>query len=241
MQTIGQQGEKHQRTPDYTSWGNYFGIEHCTASTEQTLKAQALLEPWLNDKEWQLKKSERVNYNGHCEGSPIIVYQRYQQAKTNDDQEHLSAVVDLTNHQLLGLVRAERELNVDLPTHQQALQTAINFIKQFVPDLLDEVNNVPQVIELAVEDRVVFDPPVKLGHLELHWIDQHAERIGNDPLNGMKVKWHDPATGLWLWIIVNGHGEMITFEQQVSWDFNEGYRQTPMWLHDQWLTAQNLL
>lgn len=239
MKIDGQQGEKHQRVVDYANWGLKYGIQYYPASEIQTTRSKDLLKQFIND-QWQLISSARVNYTENRLLSDLIIYQRYEKKNKSPSGEYLSVVFDLQNQCLLGMTKMQKQVNKKLISHQEALLTAASFLGGVAPDLIGKVNSMPTVIKLSENDRVIFDPAIKLGNVELHWIDQHEEFVSDDEVVGMKVKMRDPSSGLWLWVIVNGDGEVITFERDVSWDFDRHIRQTPMWLHSEWLLAQKL-
>ena len=59
-------------------------------------------------------------------------------------------------------------------------------------------------------------------------------------INGLKVKFYVPKIDRWTWVIVDYHGDIITFERNIHWDFDKHQRLTPMWLHDQWLIENGI-
>ena len=134
--------------------------------------------------------------------------------------EHVSLLQGDEN-KLKGFVRLQRALtNGELPTEQAARQTALRFLEQAAPDLLDG--------------------------MEVHWIARHDEKIAvsqgakrsDAAIPGMKVKMRNTADGRWFWVIVGTDGGPIAFERDIVWITMPGHRQTEKWLHDSWLVAQ---
>ncbi|MFP1626951.1 hypothetical protein ACLB9X_17635 [Streptomyces sp. 5K101] len=78
--------------------------------------------------------------------------------------------------------------------------------------------------------------------LDVQWVNDHDEEV-RDPagaahtITGLKVKTHHD-NGRYTWVIVDGDGQVITYERDVRWDSDAGRRGTEMWLHDKWIAAR---
>jgi hypothetical protein len=162
--------------------------------------------------------------------------------------EHISFTFDVSNGRLMGLVRILAQLdNADFVTHQQALTTAVQFLRIQAPDLLSEDINMPQLTALPKGSRIEFskeDGGAKLGKLQLHWIDDHTETGAVNGrkfiTHGMKMKLFNPEQELYTWVIIDKNAQIQVFERNISWNFAKYQRDTQMWLHDQWLVAQEI-
>ncbi len=200
---------------------------------------QKVLIGILDVQELRLVDSKRVNYYQGESLSQAVIYQRYQSEKSHRIGECVSVLVDVGRQLLLGLTRMQLDLSGTQFSREFALQSAFDFLNRVAPDLVKEAVVVPHFTELSPNERMIFTPALQFGEVELHWIGQHFEIIRRGKVDkeivGMKVKMRIPATGLWAWVIVGKQGEIITFERDVSWNFDHGIRETPMWLHDQWL------
>ncbi|WP_417235615.1 hypothetical protein [Arthrobacter sp.] len=96
--------------------------------------------------------------------------------------------------------------------------------------------------KIALDFLGEVDADYATGLREL-WIDRHDEHINDADgkpatVAGIKVKnGHD--SGLYAWVIVGEHGQVVTYERDVAWISAEARRHTHMWLHDQWITAHD--
>ncbi|MFC9897735.1 hypothetical protein ACFVMC_28950 [Nocardia sp. NPDC127579] len=78
--------------------------------------------------------------------------------------------------------------------------------------------------------------------LDLQFVEPHEEQIRDSTgvtrtITGLKVKSHH-ASGLYAWTIVDGDGQVITYERDIRWDSGAGRRGTEMWMHDKWIAAR---
>ncbi|GHC94759.1 hypothetical protein GCM10007079_45550 [Nocardiopsis terrae] len=103
----------------------------------------------------------------------------------------------------------------DLPTHDQARETAYNWLARQDSDYLEGLTE--------------------------QWVDRHDEVVvdaeGRERvIPGVKVKTrHDD--GRYAWVIVGAGARIVTFERDVTWDSSAQRRSTQMWLHDRWIAA----
>lgn len=157
-------------------------------------------------------------------GEPVTLF-RYQ-PKTNSEYglmgEHFSYVLD-KDGTLKGFVNLSEKVSDSnrLPSKDESKQVALNFLKMYAPDLLD--------------------------NMEVHWVKPHDENIylktGNVTkevvITGMKVKCRNLNDGLWFWVIVNHEKQAYIFERDIEWINFPGKRKTEKWLHDQWLSKHS--
>lgn len=169
--------------------------------------------------------------------------------------EHISATIDINTLQLIGFTRMEKHLSGEISiSHQDALNQAIQFLKIFAPDLISEETISPklnfQISNLKSDSKLEFNTGLPIGKTELHWIGQHTEEIISHQetsqkekiqIHGMKVKMYIPETKLWAWVIIDNTGDILTFERDIFWNFDQFKRETQMWLHDSWIEAHNII
>lgn len=157
--------------------------------------------------------------------------------------EHISFVYDIEGDRLLGMTNMtdKKHQNVPFLSHEVALKKAIDFLYEIAPDLMETNDQEIELIEIDNGDRMIFSPSLKIGKIEVNWIDVHEEfflkkdDINKTIVDGLKVKMYIPDTNLWVWVIIDRNGEVQTFERDISWDFSKMERCTQMWLHDEWI------
>jgi hypothetical protein len=130
------------------------------------------------------------------------------------NQQHVS-ILQNESGDLEGFVRLLPQYK-DSNNHiskDEATIIAIDFLKRFAPDLLD--------------------------NYKINWVDKHTEEIYVDNqkliVAGMKVKCRNQKDGLYFWVVVAPDKSVIIFERDVEWDFLRVGRKTEKWLHDSWL------
>ncbi len=79
--------------------------------------------------------------------------------------------------------------------------------------------------------------------LDEQWIDRHDEQITTESgqpstVAGIKVKTRH-TSGLYAWVIVGEHAQIVTYERDIVWNSGEARRHTHMWLHDRWVMAHD--
>lgn len=251
MKKVGQKGDRHEVVhPQYQTWGlsgkKEVGARFAAGDLEQVAAFVQSLE--LDLEGYKPAYANQIAYyqGGLQSGDAVLMrFEREDGKNTGLGGEHVSVIYDLQARQVLGLTRMQAQLDGStFVDHQTALNNAIRFLKKFAPDLVPAAVEVPALNTLAPGDRMEFVPEVKLGEVQLNWIDDHAETIFADgkkrEIHGMKIKLYLPKTELWAWVIVDKNGEVETFERNICWDFDKVQRKTQMWLHDAWLQAQNI-
>ncbi|MGX1881271.1 hypothetical protein [Streptomyces sp. NPDC055287] len=151
----------------------------------------------------------------HEDRSVTVV--RYEQDTTRElGGEHITTVVDAKGT-LYGYTRMTvAGARTPVPAEDKAQETAFNWLKGFAPDHADG--------------------------LSVQWVDKHDEEIRDKAgaahtVSGAKVKTHH-KNGLYTWMIVDGNGEIVTYERDIRWDGAANRRATQMWLHDKWIAAR---
>ena len=236
----GQKGDLHAALQaDYNSWG-------CVGNLKINDLFADLNLPLDN---YHLTRANKISYyqgeNAAELNAILLRFERTDGKNSGYGGEHISIIYDTKHHRLLGFTRMQAELDNTSPvSHQKALTTALNFMKQHAPDLIEKNMAIPEIITLSSDERVEFKLGIKLGQLNLNWIAGHDEIIKADGaekiVHGMKVKFQLPMQNLWAWVIVDKYGQVETFERNISWDMNSMQRNTQMWLHDAWLQAQKI-
>ncbi|WP_208723178.1 hypothetical protein [Corallococcus llansteffanensis] len=135
--------------------------------------------------------------------------------------EHYSLVVDGA-----GLLKGFAHMDVayesdKLPSRERTQEIAMNFLKEFAPDLLPR--------------------------MAISWIEPHGEpvRVARQDrpevttVTGMKVKMRNTEDGRWFWVIVGANERVMVFERDIVWINMPGHRQTEKWLHDNWLATRD--
>jgi hypothetical protein len=151
----------------------------------------------------------------HEERAVTVV--RYEQgARRTLGGEHVTTVVD-GKGVLLGYTRMTRDAATSSPPSDQAAEkAAFAWMKRFVPEHSEG--------------------------LSVQWVDRHDEEVRDQSgaahtVTGAKVKSRH-GNGLYTWVIVDGEGEVVTYERDIRWDGLRGRRATQMWLHDKWIAAR---
>lgn len=221
-------------------------------SEEEILKAQEFLfENFkaFNPEDYVLVKANWVNYY-QGDGLEIlkVAHVRFQKgiSDLNLLGEHVSFLLDLHQSQLLGFTHMEvNNTKKTYVTHQVALNTAIQFLKRYAPDLIPENTEFITIGHKRDGSKMTFKETLNLGNIEVHWIGSHDEEIRGQgkkkKISGMKVKMYIPFNQLWVWVVVDDQAHVQTFERNVFWNFKAFQRETQMWLHDHWLAEHKLL
>lgn len=249
----GQIGDKHDVVhPNYQTWGlaGTKAIEPLTQRTSLANILKLIQDYGIDISGYQLCYANHIRYYQGTLGDKPAILLRFQKADGQNNiigGEHMTFIFDTGAIQLLGYTRMRGELTphvADL-THQQALETALSFLKQVAPDLIPVTINLPMLNIIEKHERVEFLPGLHLGNVEIQWMDDHPELLTLDgqqtKIHGMKIKMYIPQHALWAWVIVGCDNQVLTFERNISWDFDKMVRQTQMWLHDGWLKAQDVV
>ncbi len=237
---------------DYKSWGLGNGrllSQKLTLTEKEIKKAKKIVMPFLQKPTFYLKRVQLVNYyQGPHVVDKELAFLRFEK---NDNAieilggEHVSFLIDLSLQRIIGLTKMWYDSsNEDFISHQQALNKAVAFLCSVAPDLIPSEINLPMLPVKSSGTKLDLVHKIKVGNIELHWIGSHIETIVVEnrkiEIKGMKVKLYHQPTNLWTWVVIDNKGEIITFERNVFWNFEKFKRGTQMWLHDNWLLAQNL-
>jgi len=253
MKKYGQIGDKHDVVyPEYHTWGVWGskqlgGRINPEIVTELIQKAHECVP---NLAELQLKYAEEIQYyQGNVIGDTpawLLRFERKDGKNVGMGGEHITIIYEVNTRKVLGLTRMLSELTPEIAdlTHQETLETVWTFLKEQASDLVSNKLPTPMLNNIDKKERMEFLPGLDVGHVQLQWIDDHGETINLDgrktEIHGMKIKMHLPVTDLWVWVIVGIDNRVLTFERNVAWDFDVMQRQTQMWLHDDWLIAQDI-
>jgi len=153
-----------------------------------------------------------------------VLLRRYVRSDNRNTQlggEHFSTL-HTPDGKLKGFVNITHDLvGKPLPDKDKSEQIARDFLKQYAPELLNNI--------------------------ELHWVAPHDEPIHithfgkaqDVTLTGMKVKMRNKHDGLWFWVIVGADERVMVFERDIYWISFPGRRRTEKWLHDSFLEKIN--
>ncbi|MGV9312867.1 hypothetical protein ACWDR0_11810 [Streptomyces sp. NPDC003691] len=150
------------------------------------------------------------------EDRPVTVVRYERGAARTLGGEHLTTVVD-GGGTLLGYTRMTPDApGPGLPSDAAAEKAAFDWLKSFVPEHADG--------------------------LSVQWVARHDEKVrdrsgAERAVSGAKVKTRH-ENGLYTWVIVDGRGEVVTYERDIRWDGAGNRRATAMWLHDRWIAAR---
>lgn len=154
------------------------------------------------------------------EGAELVRYERRDGRNTAFGGEHFSTVI-AENGRLKGFARIDLDLvGGELPSREETQAIAMDFLRDAAPDLL---------------------PGMKISWIEPHDEPLRVTRNGRTEdltLTGMKVKMHNSADGLWMWVIVGADRKVMVFERDINWITFPGRRGTEKWLHDSWLVEK---
>ena len=239
---------------DYPTWGlaensDLQPTQIVVLPFEKTVTAVAILSKYVDLTGFALKSSGIVkHYQGKDQISLSLIWLRFERENGKNNGiggEHISVTVDITEGKVMGLTRMQASLSGDAyVSHQAALTHAIEFLKIAAPDLMPKNAIIPTINSLTPGTRIDFSPELKIGNVEIHWINDHKEDVvvglGETEVHGMKVKMFIPSSELWAWVVVDKNGNIETFERNIFWNFSEFRRETQMWLHDKWLSAQEI-
>ncbi len=237
---------------DYPTWGLAEGLDdHPAAVFELTSEKRDAAIALLSSSQVDLTGYQLVNAAGvkHFQGQDkpiqsvaLLRYERADGVNTGIGGEHISAIIHLETNRLIGLTRMQLALDGSaFVSHTQALQTAIAFLKKAAPDLMPQNTDIPAIADdKNPGERMAFSPALEVGNVEIHWVDDHKEEIGNSEVHGMKVKMFMPASELWAWVVVDKNAQVVTFERDIFWNFEAFRRETQLWLHDKWINAQTI-
>lgn len=242
IQPVTTSSHHHSFPPLYEQWGRVGSTEGKFLSAErlrsldQTIRQHhpelhlSSLKPFLG--------TEVALYQGTKLPNKKVIFVRYQANEGTENGEHVSVLLDPKTHQLMGLTQMLAEMEtLELPSPQEAMNTAIEFLAKQAPDLISKTETFN--FKAKKDDHVTFNETVPFENVSFQWVGHHDETIevnGKPTLiKGVKVKMHIPKLGLWAWVIVGKGGEVLTFERNIAWDFKAQQRLTQMWLHSQWL------
>lgn len=152
------------------------------------------------------------------EDTPVTVTRYQQIPDLSYGGEHVTTVIGTNDGILYGYTQLTPTENENqLPDKDVARRVAFNFLNEMDADYT--------------------------AGLDERWIDRHDEHIttqNGEPATvaGVKVK-TGHQNGLYAWVIVGEHEQVITYERDVAWNSAEARRHTHMWLHDQWIIAHD--
>lgn len=257
---VGTKAANHVVTIDYKTWGlanrrpDIIRLVNETkeVSGEDFMKYIAKLEQLADLDGYNIVSKKHVqHYCGEDYAAPTLLWlrlEREDQINNGIGGEHISATFNINDGKLMGMVRMFADAdNSDFISHQQALETAINFLRDNASDLISKKVVIPQLTKLDNGSRIEFDQEdklLKLDKVQIYWIGGHKEliSINGQPkeVHGMKVKMYVPEQKLYVWVVVDKNNNVLIFERSVSWDFVKFQRNTQMWLHDPWLVAHGI-
>ncbi|WP_312976656.1 hypothetical protein [Corynebacterium sp.] len=149
---------------------------------------------------------------------PVTVT-RYQAAPDlNYGGEHVTTVIGRDNNILYGYTRQTPTRDESaLPDATTARTTAFEFLTELDADYASRLREL--------------------------WVDRHDEHVtalDGRPATvaGIKVK-TGHESGLYAWVIIGEHEQVVTYERDIAWISAEARRHTHMWLHDRWITAHD--
>ncbi len=198
-------------------------------------------------------------YQGPLHSEIKAIFLRYTKTGAPElDGEHISAIINLDNGELLGLTKILKQCDGEtFVPHNIALRCSIEFLKtvspEFVTTVCDQSLLMPDDINLgegvnistideAGEESLGFS----LGEVSICWIDDHVEKLKDNAgiqleTHGMKVKMRfNDNSERYAWVIIDKNSNIQVFEKNIFWNFTELKRETQMWLHDGWLKAHGL-
>ncbi|MCC2624454.1 MAG: hypothetical protein K0R14_327 [Burkholderiales bacterium] len=250
MIKYGSSGKPHKQIiPKYDIWGSSGPIntEQISIVNNKYVELLNLIDKQVNPEEYVLSVAKRISYFQGKELPALdAIWLRLKPKGSQDclNSGHISLIYEEGTGYLLGYTRLDNNGSDKVAEHQMSLEKALQFLKKLAPDLIKYDTVTPQLNPIDIGSRMIFDPVLPIDNVELNWIDIHNETFnsyGKTNIScGLKVKMYLPKTSLWAWVIVDGVGRIITFERNVSWDFEKMERQTQMWLHDKWLIAKNI-
>lgn len=246
----GIQGKHPTVIIDYSKWGQQGDLSRTVTSVQEpdVQQAIALVEQITDLTGFDLVSvGKAMHYRGEHQALPIVHLRFEPSDQQGIGGAHISATVNTVDNSLIGLVRMLPELAATPEqhvTHQQAIDTAFAFLNQYAPDLMPDNIEAPELNQLPNGSRMEFsEPHINKAKVQVRWIDAHPETLfqSGAVISGMKVKMYLPETGLWCWVIVDKHNQVMVFERDISWNFEIMQRNTPMWLHDAWLQANHYM
>lgn len=198
-------------------------------------------------------------YQGPLHAEMPAILLRYTKSGIPElDGEHISAIVNLQNGKLLGLTNMLKKCDGDtFVSHATALHCATEFLKVVAPEWL-MIDHNPLLLmpdDVSLGEGIHVSPPQEcdeeaigfsLGAVSVCWIDDHAEKLTDEDgrlveTHGMKVKMRfNDDSARYVWVIVDKHSDVLTFESHIFWNFAAFTRETQMWLHDGWLKTHQL-
>lgn len=188
------------------------------ASAAQTARTTASFERLTPEKYKQVSTRD-VTVDG--ERATLTRFERQDGRNAGLGGEHYSIVVNEAGV-LKGFAHMDLAYTSNtLPSRERTRDIAMDFLKEFAPDLLPR--------------------------MAISWIEPHDEplrvvREGRPELitvTGMKVKMRNTEDGRWFWVIVGANEQVMVFERDIVWITMPGRRQTEKWLHDSWLAARD--
>jgi hypothetical protein len=171
---------------------------------------------------------ESLVRNVEHDGDPIYWARFSKYGKVDEfGGEHFSVTYDAKNKLLKGYMHLDQRFDTDeLPSEEEAKEIALNFIEKHAPDMIGNI----EVRWIRPLRKIPENPPhdqgfaLKSGHI----------------ITGVRVKLWNIAKQKFAWVIVGKGGEVISFERDISWDFEKKFRITERWLHDSWLEDKQI-
>lgn len=241
----------------YQTWGLAENTGEATTLKSLTSKYLEKILDIINKisdiEKFQIKSAKLTeHYQGKSLKSKKLAWLRLERCdgkNTELNGEHISAIIDINTFQLIGFTRMEKALAGEISVnHQIALNLAVEFLQQFASDLISHNITTSQLnfktSDLKSDDKIEFNPALNIDKIQVHWIGQHTEEIISQQekieIHGIKVKMYIPATQLWAWVIIDKNKNILTFERDIFWNFDEFKRETQMWLHDKWIETHKI-
>jgi hypothetical protein len=141
--------------------------------------------------------------------------------------EHFSAVVDLQERRLDGVMHVDKAFfDEAVPNEEEAREFAFKFLERSSPDLHKRAE-VRWVKPLRIQS---VDPPHDVA-FPFHDAEAQQDKL----VLGTRVKLFDPETSGFGWVISAKGGRLVAFERDVGWNRRRMCRTTEQWLHDPWV------
>lgn len=239
------QHKEHSLPPQYHVWGRAGNIQHQVIDQEEAAAVDHAIRmqyPVLMLDDLSLVKAVSVELYQGDQAALNAVFLRYAQNSNIDNGEHVSVLCDPVTFKLLGLTQMRRQKEASQLDPQFAMNKAIQFLAGHAADLVAEPIEVEFDIDVQAGDHVEFTDKPAISNVIFQWVGPHDETIEVEGeavlVRGQKVKMYIPSLSLWAWVIVGPDGNIITFERNICWDFENQMRLTQMWLHSKWLMAE---
>lgn len=143
--------------------------------------------------------------------------------------EHLSITYDPISDQILGYMHLKESFccqESDLPDENDAKQEAYAFLNYIDPKLLEKLD-FRWIKNLKIK-------PISPPH------DEGFQLKSGNIVIGVRVKFFNPSTEKYTWVIVGKNKNIIAFEREIIWNSKLARRVTNQWLHDSWIISKEI-